>query len=84
MVRHSTDVSILGPSTRVTGRVSGEGGLRVEGNLRGDVQVTGSAEIAEGGSVVFETAVGVEPELPLPVRSTRRHGSTQLTVFDAP
>ena len=40
--------------------------------------------LAEGGSVVYETAAGVEPELPLPVRSTRRHGSTQLTVFDAP
>ena len=39
--------------------------------------------LAEGGSVVFETAAGVEPELPLPVRSTRRHGSTQLTVYDA-
>ena len=38
--------------------------------------------LADGGSVVFETAAGVEPELPLPVRSTRRHGSTQLTVFE--
>jgi 16S rRNA (guanine966-N2)-methyltransferase len=40
--------------------------------------------LAEGGSVVFESAAGLEPDLPLPVRSTRRHGSTQLTVFDAP
>ena len=40
--------------------------------------------LADGGSVVYETAAGVVPELPLPVRSTRRHGSTQLTVFDAP
>ena len=39
--------------------------------------------LSEGGSVVYETAAGVEPGLPLPVRSTRRHGSTQLTVFDA-
>ena len=39
--------------------------------------------LAEGGSVVFETAADVQPGLPLPVRSTRRHGSTQLTVFDA-
>jgi 16S rRNA (guanine966-N2)-methyltransferase len=39
--------------------------------------------LAEGGSVVYETAAGVKPELPMPVRSTRRHGSTQLTVFDA-
>ena len=40
--------------------------------------------LADDGVVVFETAAGVEPELPLTVRSTRRHGSTQLTVFDAP
>ena len=39
--------------------------------------------LADGGSVVFESAEGVQPELPLTVRSTRRHGSTQLTVFDA-
>ena len=40
--------------------------------------------LAEGGSVVVETAADVQPELSLPIRSTRRHGSTQLTVFDAP
>jgi len=39
--------------------------------------------LAEGGLVVFETSAGVEPELPLHLRSTRRHGSTQLTVFEA-
>ena len=39
--------------------------------------------LAEGGSVVFESAAGVEPDLPLPVRSSRRHGSTQLTLYDA-
>jgi 16S rRNA (guanine966-N2)-methyltransferase len=40
--------------------------------------------LAEGGLVVFETAADVQPELPLAVHSTRRHGSTQLTVFEAP
>jgi 16S rRNA (guanine966-N2)-methyltransferase len=40
--------------------------------------------LAEGGVVVFETGAGVQLELPLTLRSTRRHGSTQLTVFDAP
>jgi 16S rRNA (guanine966-N2)-methyltransferase len=39
--------------------------------------------LAEGALVVFETAAGLQPELPLPVHSTRRHGSTQLTVFEA-
>lgn len=51
MSRHNSDVSVLGPSTKVTGRVSGEGALRVEGAVRGDIDVTGNAEIAEGGSV---------------------------------
>jgi cytoskeletal protein CcmA (bactofilin family) len=51
MARQSTEVSVLGPSTRVTGRVTGEGALRIEGSLRGDLQVTGDAEIAAGGSV---------------------------------
>jgi 16S rRNA (guanine966-N2)-methyltransferase len=40
--------------------------------------------LADGGLVVFETAAGVQPDLPLPVHSTRRHGSTQLTVYEAP
>ena len=44
-------MSVLGAATRLTGRVNGEGGLRVEGSIRGDVAVTGPAEIAEGGSV---------------------------------
>ena len=51
MPRPSSDLSVLGPSTRVTGRVSGDGGLRIEGNLRGDLQVSGDVEIAAGGSV---------------------------------
>lgn len=51
MARLSSEVSVLGPSTQVTGRVSGEGGLRIEGNVRGDVQITGDAEIAPGASV---------------------------------
>lgn len=51
MARQSSEVSVLGPSTRVTGRVSGEGALRVEGSVRGDIQVTGDAEVAPGGNV---------------------------------
>jgi cytoskeletal protein CcmA (bactofilin family) len=51
MVRHSSDGSVLGPSTRVVGRVSGEGALRIEGGLKGDVSISGPAEIAEGASV---------------------------------
>ena len=51
MSRHSTDASILGPATRVTGRVSGSGGLRIEGQVRGDIDVSGDAEISDGGNV---------------------------------
>jgi len=39
--------------------------------------------LVEGGVVVFETRAGVQPELPLRVRTSRRHGSTQLTVYEA-
>jgi 16S rRNA (guanine966-N2)-methyltransferase len=38
--------------------------------------------VADGGVIVFETAAGDEPELPLPVRTSRRHGSTQLTIYE--
>ena len=39
--------------------------------------------LADGGRVVYETAAGVEPKLALPVRTSRRYGSTQLTIFEA-
>lgn len=39
--------------------------------------------LAEGGAAVLETAAGVELELPLAVRASKRHGSTQLTVYEA-
>ncbi len=51
MARVITEGSVLGPSTRVTGRLSGEGALRIEGNVKGDVSVSGPAEVAEGASV---------------------------------
>lgn len=47
----SNEVSILGPSTRVIGRVTGKGGLRIEGNVQGDVSITGPAAVAEGAVV---------------------------------
>jgi cytoskeletal protein CcmA (bactofilin family) len=51
MPRPSSEVSVLGPATRVTGRVSGDGSLRVEGKVRGDIQISGDAEIAPAGNV---------------------------------
>ena len=47
----STEMSILGPSSRVTGRVSGKGGIRVEGKLVGSVGVNGPVEVAEAASI---------------------------------
>ncbi len=48
MSHRSEAFSVLGPSTRLTGRISGQGGLRVEGTVQGDVEVNGPAELAEG------------------------------------
>jgi 16S rRNA (guanine966-N2)-methyltransferase len=39
--------------------------------------------LADDGLLVFETAAKVEPEVPgLTVRTTRRYGSTRVTVFE--
>jgi len=51
MARLQAEGSVIGSSTRIVGRVSGDGALRVEGNIRGDVQVGGEAEIAEGAAI---------------------------------
>lgn len=40
--------------------------------------------VSPDGIVVVESASADEPELPLPLRTTRRYGSTRLTVFEAP
>ncbi len=47
----SNEVSILGPSTRVTGRITGKGGLRIEGKVEGSVDITGPAVVADGAAV---------------------------------
>lgn len=51
MTRQHLELSVLGPATRVTGRINGEGPLRIEGAVKGDVNVRGDAEIAAGGSL---------------------------------
>jgi cytoskeletal protein CcmA (bactofilin family) len=51
MTRHPHEISVVGRATRVTGRVTGSGALRIEGTVKGDVNVNGDTEIAEGGSV---------------------------------
>ena len=51
MARGNSDLSVIGSSTKVTGRVSGDGALRVEGAVKGDVAVTGPLEVAEGATI---------------------------------
>jgi cytoskeletal protein CcmA (bactofilin family) len=47
----SDEPNVLGRGVRVRGRLQGEGDLRIEGEIDGDVRVSGFVEIAEGGSV---------------------------------
>lgn len=51
MARHTSDTSVVGARSQLTGRVSGSGALRIEGTLSGDVSVTGPVEIAAHASV---------------------------------
>ena len=39
--------------------------------------------LAADGLLVVETDARVEPELPLPVRTSRRYGQTRVTLFEA-
>jgi hypothetical protein len=39
--------------------------------------------LAADGLVVVETDSRVEPELPLPVRTSRKYGQTRVTLFEA-
>lgn len=43
--------SVLGRGARVRGRVGGDGDLRVEGQVEGDVRISGQLAIEEGGAV---------------------------------
>lgn len=45
------DGASIGRGTRVRGRIEGDGALRIEGEVTGDVQISGSLDIDAGGSV---------------------------------
>lgn len=45
------DEAVVGQSTRIRGRISGEGDLRVEGAIEGGVALDGMVLVAEGGSI---------------------------------
>jgi hypothetical protein len=40
--------------------------------------------VAPDGLVVVESEAKEEPELPLPLRTSRRYGSTRVTLFEGP
>jgi 16S rRNA (guanine(966)-N(2))-methyltransferase RsmD len=42
------------------------------------------ALLAVDGLLVVETDARVEPELPLPLRTSRKYGQTRVTLFEAP
>lgn len=65
--------AIIGRSTRVRGRVSGEGDLVIEGSIEGDITVRGDLTIAEGGratSTIDAAAVTLRGELDGDVRAS--------------
>lgn len=47
----SEAASVLGRGARVRGRVSGDGDLQVEGQIEGDVTLSGELSIDEAGSI---------------------------------
>lgn len=65
--------AVIGRSTRVRGRVSGDGDLLIEGSVEGDITVTGDLTIAEGGratSSIEAVAVTLRGELDGDVRAS--------------
>jgi cytoskeletal protein CcmA (bactofilin family) len=52
----SADENVLGASLKVRGRVNGDGDLRVEGQVEGDVKVSGALTIDAGGAVTGNAA----------------------------
>ena len=65
--------AIIGRTTRVRGRVSGDGNLIIEGNVEGDISVRGDLTIAEGGratSTIEAAAVTLRGELDGDVRAS--------------
>ncbi len=63
---HHGGQAIIGRSTRVRGRVSGDGDLTIEGTIEGDVTVRGDLVLAETGratSTIDAQAVTLRGEL---------------------
>lgn len=52
--KRSGSSSVISAVTEITGNISGEGSLRVEGKVKGAVNISGDLAIAEGASVTGE------------------------------
>src|SRR6476661_3625374 len=60
---HGHSTAVLGRGTRVKGRVTGDGDLRVEGAIEGDVALRGHLTVSEGANIAADvqaTSVVVE------------------------
>ena len=60
-------------------------GLRVISDFEWEFQMNQlNRTLAPGGLLVVETGQRTEPQLPLPIRTSRRYGSARLTLFEPP
>jgi len=50
--------AVLGKGARLRGRIGGDGDLRVEGSISGDVAVKGQLVVVEGGEIVADVQAG--------------------------
>lgn len=57
MAAQRSDKSVLGPGTRVTGRVVGRGAISVEGTVEGELRIAGPCTIARGATVQGDVEV---------------------------
>jgi cytoskeletal protein CcmA (bactofilin family) len=53
-----SSTAVLGRGTRLRGRIGGDGDLRVEGSIAGDVSVKGQLVVVEGGEIVADVQAG--------------------------
>ena len=47
----TSSASVVGPTTKLRGRITGDGDLQVEGSIEGEVSVSGQLKIGEAASV---------------------------------
>lgn len=81
--RGSEEANVLGATVRVRGRLLGDGDLRIEGDIEGDVRVRGALDLGDTGNVRGNIAAqavtlsgsltgDVESEGPVLIRSSAK------------